>query len=934
MPEAITFIYKSYKFELEKREIFFNYEVEFEGGEMIKFTDKVILPEGKDEAASRFCDCEAFNSLLETLHIILGVSYYKLYLPPKIKLSNPLSKDKAEFFNTVYRKGLGEFCYRNKIDPERIAKFPFTVKRGLTPFKGIRPQRDNSANKILLGIAGGKDSIVAGELLKQQGEDITGFVVDTHDNMHISEKIAEIMGVKILKLRHILDEKIYQNLPGSYKGHIPFSAIVGSLGTLLAYLYGYKYVAVANEYSANFGNIKYKGEEVNHQWSKTSEFENLFQSHIEKFITPEIKYFSVLRQFYELRIAEMFAKYKKYFPHFTSCNENFKRHSSLYKKDVCDIATPANTNTTSPNPSLSRRGNTSLWCGKCPKCVFVFTMLSAFLPKSELLSIFGKNLYDDEKLIPVFRDLLGTGKLKPFDCVGTFEEMRVAFMMARKKYKDKVVMKEFSEELNRNFPFLQEKNQVFKTQPAPNLPEEFKFLGIKNVLILGYGKEGRAVHEYLKNKYPKIKMGIADQKNDKNYLKKQENFDLVIKSPGIPKKLVRRPYTTPTNIFFARLSEIGESRIQRSRKCIQESRIHKSHPITIGITGSKGKSTTSSLIYSIFKEAGFNTELIGNIGKPMLEALSKPIKKDTFFVIEMSSYQLDDIRFSPDIANILNLFPDHMPYHNGIENYYNAKKNIIKFQKKDGIFIYNSKERLLKNWAKKVNGKAIAYDVNHGFCVKCGMTNLMGEHNLENIKAAITVAKLFDISDEIIEKAIRNFKPLPHRLEFVGEFKGIRFYNDSISTTPESAIAAIEAFSVSPPSEGGVREGNPISTLLLGGEDRGYDFKNLEKIIKKYKIKNIVLFPDTGKRIFKSKKDRKGLNILETSLMKEALKFAYKYSPKKSICLLSPASPSHNLWNNFEERGEEFSKWVRKIHLNYNSPNSSNKMANVQCQIL
>ncbi|OGF21453.1 hypothetical protein A2Y83_01255, partial [Candidatus Falkowbacteria bacterium RBG_13_39_14] len=509
MPKATIFTYKSYKFEPEKKKIIFKYEIEFEDGRSMEFIDKVVLPKDEASAKGKLLHCynnAEVDNLLHSLHIILGISYYKLFVPPKVRLSNPLSRNQAEFFNTVYKKGLGEFCYRNKIDPKRIAKFPFTVKRGLTPFKGVRPQRDNSANKILLGIAGGKDSIVAGELLKQQGEDITGFVVDTHDNMRIPEKIAEIMGVKILKIKHELDEKIYKPMEDAYKGHIPFSAVVGFLGTLIAYLYGYSYVAVGNEHSANFGNITYKGEEVNpapfgqnnlaiswfskskenisrkdgfqifrkdklpercgvnHQWSKTSEFEGMMQEYVHKYISSNITYFSAVRPFYEIRVVEMFSKYKKYFPYFTSCNESFKKNSSLFqredRRDFSMIIPRSINKTAFPSPTHRKippfdcrsgqalspplqKGETRLWCGQCPKCAFVFTMLAAFLTKKELLAIFRKNLFEDKKLLPVFNDLLGFGKVKPFDCVGTFEEMRAAFLMAGKKYRDTAMMKEF-----------------------------------------------------------------------------------------------------------------------------------------------------------------------------------------------------------------------------------------------------------------------------------------------------------------------------------------------------------------------------------------------------------------------------------------------------------------------------------------------------------
>jgi UDP-N-acetylmuramoylalanine--D-glutamate ligase len=170
----------------------------------------------------------------------------------------------------------------------------------------------------------------------------------------------------------------------------------------------------------------------------------------------------------------------------------------------------------------------------------------------------------------------------------------------------------------------------------------------------------------------------------------------------------------------------------------------------------------------------------------------------------------------------------------------------------------------------------------------------LGEHNKENIRAAVAVAKEFGISDQAIKSAIEKFKPLAHRLEFIGEFKGIKFYDDANATTPEAAILAIKTL-------------KKVDTIFLGGQDRGYDFSQLEKTIKKYKIKNVVLFPESGKRI-----KVKGLNVLRTKSMYSAVKFAYKNTEKRKICLLSCASPSYSLWKNFEEKGSQFQKAVRK----------------------
>lgn len=767
-PKAKQFHFTSWKF--EKSKATFNYRIEFTGRKDLHFTETLLFP--KHEKISPEITERIFNSL----HIILGISYYKLYIPSKVKLSQKLNKEQAEFWTTVYRKGLGEFCFRNKINPKKIAKFPHS-KIEIAPI--FFPRK----NRSLLGIGGGKDSIVAGELLKENHEDFTAFLLKSRQPDTIAEAVIKEMKVSSLKIERHLDTQIFQKHEGSLNGHIPISAIFAFVGLAASALYNYKNTIVGNEYSSNIGNA----DDVNHQWSKSAEFEAMFQNYIHKFITKDINYFSLLRQFYEIRIAELFAKYKNYFPIFCSCNTNFK---------------------------VSEWSGDPMWCGKCAKCVFVFTILSPYISHKELVKIFGKDLFADPELKQMFKDITGRGKIKPFDCVGTFEEARAA--------------------LGEKIP------EVYKTVPAPTLPPHYKFFGIKNVCILGYGKEGKVTESYIKKTFPKLSITILDQSLDKNYLDRQTEFDLAVKTPGLPKTKVTIPYTTATNLFFER-----------------------NKTFTIGITGSKGKSTTTTLIYEILKTAGKKVQLLGNIGNPMLAALNSNAE---FSVIELSSYMLDDIEYSPNIALMLNLFPEHMNYHGNVENYYEAKKNIFKFQPD---FI------IKPPYSAKIPTKEIP---------------LLGAHNLKNIQAAVIVARALKIPDQKIATAIKNFKPLRHRLELVGEKNGITFYDDAISTTPESTIEAIKTL-------------KKIGTIFLGGEDRGYDFSQLEKTLHTYKIPNIVLFPDSGKHMLKS---RAGFNILETRSMKKAVDFALANTKPGQICLLSTASPSYSLWKNFEEKGDEF----------------------------
>ncbi len=808
---ARSFVFKKTAFDPKKKRIELSYEILFKEGKPLKFTEAILLPRVPKEVPK-----ELLKKVLEGVHLMLGISYYKLYSPSKVEVPYALSTEQAAFWSTVYQKGLGEFAYRNKLDPNAFAKFPSKkVAVGAVDFE--------RSDRSLLGIGGGKDSIVAGELLKEAGFEFDAFLAETERRSPVVANVVKTMKVGSLAVERKLDPQIFETHEDAYNGHVPISGVFAFLGLLAAVLYDYRYVIVGNEHSSNFGNIRYKGMEVNHQWSKSAEFESMLQNYTRTFITPSVTYFSLLRPFYEIRIVEMFVRYPKYFKVFTSCNRSFRVH---------------------------REPGKTLWCGECPKCTFVWTLLSAYLKKPELVKIFGKDLYADPALQPLFKDLMGKGTMKPFDCVGTFEEMQEAYAMA------------FGGQAK--FP------EVHRAVAAPTVPMPFRLLGMKNALILGYGKEGQITEQFLKKKWPRLKVGIADASQGENYLKAQENYDCVIKTPGIPKTEVTRQHTTATNLFF-----------------------DQNKNFTVGVTGSKGKSTTSSLIAHLLATGGKKVRLMGNIGKPMLSAALTPVKKDEVFVLEMSSYQLDDSAYSPNIAVVTNLFPEHMTYHGGLENYYEAKRNIIKWQRTDDVFIYNTKNAVLKKWAKAARSEAVP------FAAKLPAVGipLLGEHNVDNVRAAVTVARRLGVSEAAIKNGIQSFKALPHRLEFVGTHRGIHFYDDAISTTPESTIQALKAL-------------KKVDTIFLGGSDRGYDFKELEKALRAAKVRNLVLFPDTGARMLKS---RAGFTILETRSMEEAVRFAYEKTMPGKICVLSCASPSYSLWKNFEEKGDLFQTLVRSF---------------------
>lgn len=265
-------------------------------------------------------------------------------------------------------------------------------------------------------LGGGKDSIVAGELLRQKRKDFGLYILNP---VPLQQRVGKLLGGDIIPIRRVLDPGLLRlNAKGAYNGHVPVSAVYAFTGLLAAAAYGYKYTVAANEKSANFGNVKYLGHMINHQWSKSAEFERLFQEYVREFITPDIKYYSLLRPYTELEITEKFSRYPKYFPVFSSCNANFRISSGprpgLYSRDY--------------------RGRASIvWCGKCPKCAFTFAALAAYIPKNKVVKIFGNNLFADKNLIPVYEELLGLKRHKPFECVGTPEETKRAFRLIRRR---------------------------------------------------------------------------------------------------------------------------------------------------------------------------------------------------------------------------------------------------------------------------------------------------------------------------------------------------------------------------------------------------------------------------------------------------------------------------------------------------------------------
>lgn len=378
----------------------------------ILFTETLLIPV---DAIQPDYNADALDRALSYLHIAGGISYYKTCCPKEIVLRDGgLTADQAAYWNTVYEKGLGEFFYKNKINFRGLINFP-AEKTELTPIPAHTPT-PGTRPKLLVPIGGGKDSLVTVELLKSARHRPTLLRVGGHP---LIQQAAAVTGLDLLVVeRHLSPTLFTLNAKGAYNGHVPITGYLSWLGVVVAIITGHDAVVWSNERSASEGNVEYLGSEINHQWSKSVEAERLFQEQLARHVTGGVQSFSLLRPWSELRIAEEFCGLIDYFSCATSCNENWK----ILAKNK--MSWPAD------RSSAQRSGG---WCGKCPKCAFSSLLFAAYLPREIVKDMVGHDCLADESLLPLYEELLGLERFKPFECVGTPEESKAALVLAHRK---------------------------------------------------------------------------------------------------------------------------------------------------------------------------------------------------------------------------------------------------------------------------------------------------------------------------------------------------------------------------------------------------------------------------------------------------------------------------------------------------------------------
>ena len=456
--------------------------------------------------------------------------------------------------------------------------------------------------------------------------------------------------------------------------------------------------------------------------------------------------------------------------------------------------------------------------------------------------------------------------------------------------------------------------------------EEFeKYIVGKKVAIIGLGVSNLPLIDYFYDKKAKVTIFEGREKEKisaeilskinnykmelytgKEYLSTLSGFDLILRSPSC-------------------LPTVPELEKEAERGAVVTTEIEllmKMCPCqVIGITGSDGKTTTTTLIYEVLKNAGYNTYVGGNIGTPLFTKLNE-IKPDDKVVLELSSFQLMGMDISPDIAVITNISPNHLNVHKDYQEYIDAKKNIFKFQNENGIVVLNYDDEITRACSKEANGKVIFISskqkLDEGFIVENNIIKeckdklrkhivdtkefvIKGIHNYEHICATLAVTKGMVTPERVVE-ILKSFKGVEHRIEFVKEINGVKWYNDSASTTPSRLINALNAF-------------DDEIVLIAGGADKNLDYTPVAKPILE-KVKTLILMGQTANKIFDSvkqeeEKQNKEIYIYMAKDLKEAIELAKKYA--KKIVLFSPASTSFDMFKDMYDRGNKFKEMVNNI---------------------
>lgn len=816
---------------------------------------------------------EDIDNLVFHLGLAEIPSYWKATCSPRVEVrAGALGEEQALFWRSVLTDAMGEFHYANRT--------PFTDPGFVTVAgangRALRPFRGALGGGHVIPVGGGKDSLLTLDLLSRRTEDVTAIAINPPPSTDAAIQIAGVAGRVVVDRR--LDPRLLElNAAGFLNGHTPFGAVVAFTSALAAVLLGRRHVALSNESSSDHATLLYRGRTINHQYGKSSAFEAALHRYLAAHVATDLHYFSLLRPFNELQIAQAFSEKAAYHPVFRSCNRGRK---------------------------------TDTWCGKCPKCLSTFIVLAPFLERQALVAVFGKDLLTD----PACRELLPSlltedGAERPFECIATPAEIRAAFELSDGGRVAPATLELFAQRGSAGLV----PEALLPVVAAALRPRVAPLLGRAAVGVVGLGLEGASTCRHLLSTVEELDLtAIDDDAGAASRLPSPEGpsqrvrfllgadaakgapeLDIVFKSPGVAPEhpvlvaLRRRPSipTSNTELFFERC---------RGR--------------IVGVTGTKGKSTTTSLIAHVLSAAGKDARLIGNIGRPCLDD-ARGGDADTIYCVELSSFQLESLRVSPGIAVVLGVFGDHLDRYPDMASYLAAKSSITRYQSRHDLVLYNADCARATALAELGVSRRIGFDRERPELLGASPGPLIGEFNNYNIWPAILIGRLFGIGDAELAASIRAFRALPGRLETVAEKEGVRFVCDIRSTAPEVTAAALDGLAES---------GDGVEFLFLGGVDRNQDYRTLLPALERSSVKHIILFPPTGARIRALIEgtplvDR--LAFFEPRSMEEAIRYVYRRATARpSVCLMSTAAPSNGgLFSGPEDKARQFAHFATSL---------------------
>lgn len=983
------FIYHGFSCAEEGRDFLIRYRFEVPG--LAEWSPVWRIPLGAGLLRSP-TDAGAKNFIFN-LGMVEALSYWKATCSPLIEIRPALLDEEAlAFWETLFWQGLGEFRHRNGIallraefvrffcaegapDLRAAALAQAAEARAPRPFAGVLPE--TARPRALVPVGGGKDSVVSLERLRGLGEGRFAFAINANEAILRCMDLAEVPEERRILPRRSLDPGLLElNARGYLNGHTPFSALVAFSASFCAYLYGLDDVVLSNESSANESSVK--GSEVNHQYSKSSAFERDFALYLKTCLAPELRYFSLLRPFSELAIARDFARYPAYHGVFRSCNVGSKR---------------------------------GCWCGRCAKCLFVGLMLLPFIGLERTERIVGEGIFAAPALAPTFDELCGFGDVKPFECVGTVDEVHRALML----YLNQVLrggsaqaqdfgalprlLRRYAERARANdaalplrwceaegrfvereegrlsaalcarfaghlvppayAPFIEDfldYDAEGLPRPPAHLRRLLDYLRGKAILILGFGREGRSSLRLLERYLPEEQLGrlaLADREEitgpyaslyrchcGADYLYALGAYELVLKAPGISLKEYARLPGAPLRLAAWPGAEIS-GQIDLCLRFCRALRL-------FGISGTKGKSTCTALLYAMLSADERPCHIRGNIGLPVFDGL-QGMRAGERLCLELSSHQLEFVQASPHLAALSNFYPEHLDHYTDLEAYYRAKLNILRYQGAADFCALNGADDALTRAAAplferpevphlariapspgsgpegradaeeaagwgalpepelelRVDGEAGAFtlfDRRRGLqrrvAARALNPRLRGPHHIFDAALAAALAYADGLAPERIEAGLARFVGLPHRCEWVRRLRGVDYYNDSIATIPQATRLALETLP-------------EVSCLILGGMDRGIDYGDFLDYLLARDDLRLICLPDTGHAQAASLSARgAGERCVCVATVEEAVARAAAEAPPGTAVLLSPAASSYHRYKNFEERGEDFRRAV------------------------